>query len=272
MPHRRRSDRDTARGVRYTPAVEARGVLTPDRHVAGFFCARRLPALCIVETSLIPLPSLAAATGHARNPPGKFRLDGRAVVMYTHVYVNLGRRRRSSFSANQPTGGRADTMSDYAKENLSRLMAGEGISIQQVAERTGLDERTIRGILNGTNKPHAKSLHRLAEGLGVKVDELFLSPTQLLYRQFDRKTNPMVEEVLQANPELFVGWRETDFDELHSRMGAGGALTREGTLAAVDQMNRKRELHEKLDLLLESSQAKLVGGMIDLAYEQIIVE
>ena len=163
-------------------------------------------------------------------------------------------------------------MSDYAKENLKRLMAAGGLSIHQVAEKTGLDERTIRGILSGTNKPHAKSVHRLAEGLAVKVDEFFVNPSQLLYRWFDRETNPMVEEVLQANPELFDGWRESDFEELHSRVAAGGPLTRQGTLTAVREMNRKRKLHEKLDLLLESSQAELIGGIIDLAHGQIVVE
>lgn len=163
-------------------------------------------------------------------------------------------------------------MSDFAGENLLRLMAAGGWSIHQVAEKTGLDERTIRGILGGTNRPHARTLHRLAEGLAVPVDEFFLDPTQLLYRRFDRPTNPVVEEILQANPELFAGWTELDFDELHSRVGAGGALTREGAVSAVHGMNRKHELHEKLDLLLESSQAELIGGMIDLAYGQIVVE
>jgi len=160
-------------------------------------------------------------------------------------------------------------MSDYARENLRRLLAGRGLSIRQLAEKTGLDERTIRGILSGTNTPHARTLHRLAEGLGVAVDELFLHPSQLLYRRFDRRTNPVVEEVMQSHHELFSDWTEAEFDELHSRVGTGGALTVEGTLAAVRQMNRKRELHEKLDLLLESSQTELIRGIMDVLYAQV---
>ena len=163
-------------------------------------------------------------------------------------------------------------MSDYAKENLLRLMAQGGLSIHQVAEKTGLDERTIRGILSGAKRPHARTLHRLAEGLVVEVDEFFLDPAQLLYRRFDRRTNPLVEEVLQAHRELFDGWSEADFDELHSRVGAGGPLTRQGTLAAARQMNLNRQWHEKLDVLLESSQAETVGGIIDLMCKQVVVE
>jgi len=162
-------------------------------------------------------------------------------------------------------------MSQYARENLSRLMAAGGLSIQQVAEHTGLDERTIRGILRGSNRPHARTLHRLAAGLGVKVEEFFLDPAQLLYRHFDRQTNPLVAEVMETHQELFAGWTEADFDELHSRVGAGGALTREGTLEAVGHMNRKRQLHDKLDLLLETSHAKLAGSFIDMLYEEIVV-
>jgi transcriptional regulator with XRE-family HTH domain len=162
-------------------------------------------------------------------------------------------------------------MSDHTRDNLQRLMAAVGLSIHALAEHTGLDERTIRGILNRGNKPHIRTLHRLASGLGVKVDELFLDPAQLLYRRFDRQTNPVVAEVIETHKELFAGWTEGDFDELHSRVGAGGALTEEGAVAVVRHMNQKRELHEKLDLLLESSHADLAGGIVDLLYEKVTV-
>jgi transcriptional regulator with XRE-family HTH domain len=163
-------------------------------------------------------------------------------------------------------------MSQYAGENLRRLLAQRGLSICQLAEETDLDERTIRGILGGANTPHARTLHRLARGLGVPVDEFFLRPSQLLYRRFDRQTNPVVEEVMQAHKELFTDWTEADFDELHSRVGTGGPLSFEGTLTAIRQMNHKRELHEKLDLLLESSQAEVVRGIMDVLYAQVSLE
>ena len=162
-------------------------------------------------------------------------------------------------------------MSDHARENLLRLMAAGGWSVRRVADQTGLDERTIRGILSGGNKPHPQTLHRLADGLGVKVDEFFVDPAQLLYRRFDRQTNPVVAEVIETHGKLFEGWSEADFDELHSRVGTGGALTVEGTLKAVGQMNHKRELHEKLDLLLESSHAEVAAGILDVLYEEIVV-
>ncbi len=162
-------------------------------------------------------------------------------------------------------------MPDYTRENLLRLMAAGGLSIHQVAERTGLDQRTIRGLLAQENKPRAATIHRLARGLDVPVEEFFVDPAQLLYRHFDRQTNPVVEEVLQDRSELFTGWTEADFDELHSRMGTGGGLTREGTVAAAEGMNHRRDLHRKLDLLLETSHGDVIGGMIDAAYERVAV-
>ncbi len=162
-------------------------------------------------------------------------------------------------------------MSIHARENLLRLMAARGLTLSAVAEQTGLHVRTVRGILRGDKKPHARTLHRLAEGLGVPVDEFFVDPAQLLYRRFDRQTNPVVAEVIEDNKELFHGWTEADFDELHSRVGTGGALTAEGALAAARQMNRRRELHGKLDLLLESSQAEVAAGILNVLYEKIVV-
>src|SRR5262245_21413803 len=107
-------------------------------------------------------------------------------------------------------------MIDHAA-NLRRLMARFGLTLHDVVERTGVHERTVRGILNGTKKPHAMSLHRLAAGLGVDTDELFQDPSLLAHRLFDRRTNPVVEEIVAARPDLFQHWTEADFDELYSR-------------------------------------------------------
>ena len=106
----------------------------------------------------------------------------------------------------------------------------------------------------------------------MKVDEFFVDPAQLLYRRFDRRTNPMVAEVIETHGALFDGWTEADFDELHSRVGTGGSLTTEGALVAVRHMNQKRELHEKLDLLLESSHAQLAAEILDVLYEKVLVD
>ncbi|MEX2187516.1 MAG: helix-turn-helix transcriptional regulator [Pirellulales bacterium] len=159
-------------------------------------------------------------------------------------------------------------MTDYAS-NLRRLMARQGLTLDDVVARSGLDERTVKGILAGVNRPHARTLNRLASGLGVSADELFQDPSLLLHRLFDRRTNPLVEEIVDANPEVFGGWTEGDFDELYSRFGTGGALSTDGVLAAARIMQRNRQTHRRLSLLLESGEADLVVDLIDVMYRRI---
>ncbi len=161
-------------------------------------------------------------------------------------------------------------MTEHTGKNLRRVMANLGVTIEEVVQRTGLDVRTVKGILDGSHRPHARTLTRLAEGLAVSSDEFFLDPVQLLYRQFDFRTNPVVEEVIADCPDLFAGWTDLDFDELHSRVGTGGPLTAEGTVQAVRQMNHNRQLHEKLAVLLESSDADLIRGIVEMMYEKVM--
>jgi transcriptional regulator with XRE-family HTH domain len=161
-------------------------------------------------------------------------------------------------------------MLDFAS-NVRRLMARCGMTLQQLVEATGLSERTVKAILGGRGKPHARTLHRLAEGLGVSADEFFQSPSLLAHRLFDKRSNPIVDEVVAGSPQLFEGWTEADFDELYSRFGTGGALTYDGATAVVMAMNEKRDVHRKVALLLESGEAKLLAGFVDLLYQKIIV-
>ena len=97
-------------------------------------------------------------------------------------------------------------MADHASDNLRRLMTRLGLTIDQVAARTRVDRRTVKGMLDGAARPHARTLHRLAAGLGVSPDEFFVDPAQLVYRCFDRATNPVVADVVETHPTLFSGW------------------------------------------------------------------
>ena len=154
--------------------------------------------------------------------------------------------------------------------NLRRLMARWGLTLEQVVEMSGLHERTIKGILTGT-KPHARTLHLLATGLGVASDELFQDPSLLAHRLFDRHTNPVVDQIVASYPQWFEGWNERDFDELYSCFGTGGGLTEEGTIATVQAMNNKRRIYHRVALLLESGEADLLSAIVDVLYQRIEV-
>jgi len=162
-------------------------------------------------------------------------------------------------------------MADFVRENLERLMALRGISVEQLAQETGLDRRTMRGVLRGTQKTHPRTLKTLADGLGVSTDEFFVDPSRLMHRCFDQHTNPMVDEVIESHPDLFAGWQESDFADLHSRVGTGGPLTEEGTLVVAQQINLRRDLWEKMLLVLETGQGQVVSTFLDALLRQKVL-
>jgi transcriptional regulator with XRE-family HTH domain len=159
----------------------------------------------------------------------------------------------------------------YYAANLRRLMAREGLTIPELIARTGLNHRTLKELLAGRHQPQARTLHRLAHGLNVPIEELFQDPALLRHRLFDRHTNPVVEEVIAAQPQIFHGWTAAEFDELYSRFGTGGALTKEGTFNAVCAMNRRRDLLAKVTLLLETSEAELLESFLELLYRRAVI-
>jgi transcriptional regulator with XRE-family HTH domain len=154
-------------------------------------------------------------------------------------------------------------------DNLRRLMARQGVSLDALAAESGVDRRTIAGVLCGKKRPHSRTLHRLAEALGAPADEFFQDPSLLAYRAFNRQTNPLVDEVIAERSELFAGWSEADFDELYSRFGTGGALTRSGAVAAAERMNRVRAVQEKVAIVLETHEAELLEQFVEMLYRRI---
>jgi len=152
--------------------------------------------------------------------------------------------------------------------NIRRLMARDGLTFDDVVQATGLDERTLRGLVRGTNRPHARTLHKLTTGWGISIDELFQPSALAAQRSFDRATNSLVDEVIGAHPEIFTQWSEAEFDELFSRFGTGGALNEAGVLAAAEAMNDRRALLKQVCIVLESSEAELLAQLVELLYRR----
>ena len=157
--------------------------------------------------------------------------------------------------------------------NLRRLMAKHRISYDQVVEATGLDARTVRGIARGEKRTHSRTLTRLAEGLGVEADELFVDAATILSagsaRGFDEATNPVVSELVRKHPELFEGWTSREFSELYSRFGHGGQLTPEGAMEAAEAMNLKRAVIDKARTVLETSEGKTLSDFVEFLYQKV---
>jgi transcriptional regulator with XRE-family HTH domain len=147
-------------------------------------------------------------------------------------------------------------------------MAKGGLTFEDVVAATRLDERTIRGLARATNNPHARTLHKLSRGLGVSIDELFRPLDRSPAQEFDRATNMLVEGVVAQRPDVFADWSPSEFDELFSRFGTGGALSEEGVVVAAAAMNAKRALWKQISVILESSQADLLAEFVQLLYRR----
>jgi transcriptional regulator with XRE-family HTH domain len=155
--------------------------------------------------------------------------------------------------------------------NVRRHMARAGLTFEDIVTATELDERTVRGIVRGTKNPHARTLHKLAHGLGVTVDDLFQPAGLHSARQFDRVTNSLVSSFVTAHPEMFQNWSDAEFDELYSRFGTGGQLTEAGIAAAAQATNTKRDVWRQVSVILESGEAKLLTEFVDLLYGRVTV-
>lgn len=59
-------------------------------------------------------------------------------------------------------------------DNLKQLKKEKGMSTKQIAEKTGLPEKTISRILSGdTDNPYIDTLHRIVTALGGSLDDIF---------------------------------------------------------------------------------------------------
>jgi transcriptional regulator with XRE-family HTH domain len=148
-------------------------------------------------------------------------------------------------------------------------MARLDMTLQQVVEATGLDERTLRSLIQGDTRPHARTLHKLADGLGIDTDELFQDPFVVGQAEFDKATNPQVAALIESNPQLFADWSDAEFAELYSRVAVGGELTEEGALAAAIAMNGRRELLYQVAVVLETNEADVLQEFIGILYRKV---
>ena len=153
-------------------------------------------------------------------------------------------------------------------ENIRRIMVRQGLTLPQVVEATGLDDRTIRSLLRGTTQPHARTLHKLAAGLGIDADDLFVDPVEEAAR-FDYRANPSAASIVRRHPEAFAAWTPADFEEYFSRVGVGGELTEEGALADAAATNRRRELMTQVAVILESAESEHLSEIIALLYRRV---
>jgi len=86
-----------------------------------------------------------------------------------------------------------------ANERLRATMASRGLSAQALAEKAGVDAKTVERWVNAERLPYARTAFGAAEALGE--DPMFLWPT-LHRRRETRSTNPEVVTVYNQRAEV----------------------------------------------------------------------
>ncbi len=154
---------------------------------------------------------------------------------------------------------------------LGRLMARHGWTVNDLVRRTGLDERTLRELLDDDARPSTETVHRLAAASGLDARDLLVGDGLRGRRVFDRRTNPAVDALERNSPQLFDGWTPDDFDDLYSRFGTGGELTFDGARRCAEAVNRRRRVMTQVGVLLETGEGELLEALVEALYRRVAV-
>lgn len=192
-----------------------------------------------------------------------------------------------------------DDVQTQLGQKLRALRLARGWNMKHVAAAAGISRTTLCHLERSeTGNPHVATLHKLAGVYGVpaetltlfKADETavqkpgfskksgFSRPSREppnddeIRRRFDRETNPAVAVVAAENPQLFIDWREDEWDELYSQFATGGALTEEGVRTLAEDINRNRETVQQLRILLNTHLGHVAAEMVGTLYRMVSVE
>ncbi|MFQ5733519.1 MAG: helix-turn-helix domain-containing protein [Planctomycetaceae bacterium] len=157
---------------------------------------------------------------------------------------------------------------------IQRACLRRGWDRGELAQRSGVSRTTLYQLLRGgVSQPRASTLKRIADALDIPVSDLVAGednpPGFDTASRFDRATNPCVNEVSEECAGLFAGWTAAEWDELYSSFGVGGPLTPEGVVQAAIDINRKSEVVQRLNVVLETHLRNVAVSLIDALFEQV---
>lgn len=69
-----------------------------------------------------------------------------------------------------------DELKANISENLNRILDQHGMSRYVLSKKTGESEQTIKNVADGLHVPRSGILARIAEAVGVSVDDLIKHP------------------------------------------------------------------------------------------------
>ena len=170
---------------------------------------------------------------------------------------------------------------------ITRLVEEKGWNHEDFARISGLNRHTIRQILL-----HPESARRLrnatvaacATALGLSVNDLRTLPLErLLPRMRERlarngddklhrletATQPELRAWMERNPDRSKQLTAEEIDNLLAAQGPGGPLLLLGVESYVKQIERRRELIQKVHDIVGTEYQALLEGLVGLIHEKI---
>jgi Zn-dependent peptidase ImmA (M78 family)/DNA-binding XRE family transcriptional regulator len=153
--------------------------------------------------------------------------------------------------------------------NLRRHRSARGLSQQALADKAGLSRVGYRDVEAGNVAPRFDTLQRIAEALGVQVQDLLVPVRQLTHVRFRAHKRMSTRENVLADTARWldyyteledllgdhVPWKLEALAKQVQRMKPGPARARKAAELAREHLGLKRNHHEEL--------IRDVGGLLD---------
>lgn len=187
-----------------------------------------------------------------------------------------------------PTQPVPDANTELARK-IARLVEERGWNQEDFHRITELNRQTVHQILqpdgNGSRKLRNATVGACARALGLTVSELRQQPLERLLprmhaqgqselddtrrRLYEQATQPELATWLERNPERARQLTPEEIDELLSIQGVGGPLTASGVEFFVKQVERKRQLVQRVQVVASTEYLDLLEQFVAVLYEKV---
>jgi transcriptional regulator with XRE-family HTH domain len=168
---------------------------------------------------------------------------------------------------------------------IAALVRERGWSQKEFARRAGLSRQTIREILEQTcrRRLRNRTIFGCARALGMCVSQLCqedctpgpsvaeegLMPMLTEDLRYDLATQPQVKRWLEERKNEAGKYTQAEVTELLSMQGTGGPLTADGLRVALEQLDRKRKLFDRVHVVAGTEYLGLLERLVEWLYERV---
>jgi DNA-binding XRE family transcriptional regulator len=171
---------------------------------------------------------------------------------------------------------------------IARLTEEKGWNQEDLAKIAGLNRHTVRQILlhpESERRLRNATVARCAQALGLSVNDLRTLPLERLLPRmhkpsglngddklrhlYEQATLPELRAWMERNPDRSKLLTAEEADNLLAAQGPGGLLAAIGVEGFIRQLERRRELVQKVHDIIGTEYQDLLEKLIGLIHEKI---